>query len=496
MKSFFLLVAFAAIISLKSNGQSLNFTFPVPVCQGTQFQIHNLSPVVDSTLEKFTWNFCNSTISNLPITTNLGTIGGNLNTNAFTAVATDSGHYYTFTTNYNSGELVRADFGNSLLNTPTSIILASSLGYALEGVQIAKDSNRWIIFTVSSNQINRLELGASLSNTAPIITNLGNIGNLNWPHDFQLAKENGNWYGVIANRTSSAITKLSFGSSLLNIPTGIDYPFSNHLWGPSGVFLKRNTLNGDWILFVSNLFGDSLSRFNFGTTLSNSPIFMDNTKLKDTANEFRDVTIMESCNELKGFGVYKNSNTIVQFEFAGNDISGAYTNIVRMDSFAAYTNQPHGLTLPQLASDSSNDKVIFITDVSSRLVRLDFPGCTNSSIPVSNNYNPPLISFDSIGTYTITLIYNQGQPDQITFCKDVQVVICTGTNDMLYKNEIPDEVIVYDLIGRKIFNSNYSTFVEAKKSNSLYIDGGFYLATYLKNHQPINIEKFVVLNSK
>ncbi len=490
MKSILTILFFFYLISFV-NAQVINFTFPTPVCQGTKFQIQN-SSVGDSLLEKFTWNFCNKSISTSPITTNLGTIGGNLNTNAFTAVAQDSGHYYTFTTNYNSGELVRADFGNSLLNTPTSMILVSGLGSQLEGVQIAKDSNKWILFTVSTNQLNRIELGTSLSNTSPIVTNLGNIGNLDWPHDFQLANENGIWYGFIANRNTSSITKLIFGNTLFNTPTGVNYPFSPLLNQPSGVFLKKNSLNANWILFVSNLFSDSLTRFNIGNSLSNAPIFMDNFILNDSANEFRDVTIMESCSELKGFGVYKASNTVVQFEFVGNDISGAYTNLTKIDSFTAYTNQPHGLTLPQLASGTSNDKVIFITDVSSRLVRLDFPGCNTSSIPTFNGYNPPQISFDSIGTYTITLIYNQGQPNQITFCKDIQVVSCVGIDDVIGTSIQPDEVIIYDVVGQQVYAATFSKYLQSKKENSLNLNTGLYLAVYLKAKQKIGVNKIFV----
>ena len=57
---------------------------------------------------------------------------------------------------------------------------------------------------------------------------------------------------------------------------------------------------------------------------------------------------------------------------------------------------------------------------------LEFPGCTNTSIPSSTAQNPPAITYNTPGVYNINLTLDDGLPTQTTYCKQVVVDSCTS----------------------------------------------------------------------
>lgn len=115
---------------------------------------------------------------------------------------------YAFFTNNNtpSPYLYRLYFGNSLLNTPTVTNLGSFGGvipYNTEGVQVVEDADGWHVLVVGSpmpdSKIVKVDFGASLTNPTPVAVDWGNIGNLNYPHDLFITKENNQFYGFTIN---------------------------------------------------------------------------------------------------------------------------------------------------------------------------------------------------------------------------------------------------------------------------------------------------------
>src|SRR6185436_14763668 len=83
------------------------------------------------------------------------------------------------------------------------------------------ENGNWYGFTVNSNNntVTRFDFTNSFSNV-PIATNLGNIGNLSGPTGLHPIKDNNNWHLFVTNATSSTLTRLDFGTSLLSTPTG------------------------------------------------------------------------------------------------------------------------------------------------------------------------------------------------------------------------------------------------------------------------------------
>ncbi len=119
------------------------FTTPDTVCVNTPVTITNTSTGAST----YYWNFCVGNINSTPAADNIGN-PGNLSAPVFLDYVFDNGNYYGFVTNFNSGNLVRLDFGNSLLNPPLSVNLgnysgALQAGSAIEGIQIVQNEGRW-----------------------------------------------------------------------------------------------------------------------------------------------------------------------------------------------------------------------------------------------------------------------------------------------------------------------------------------------------------------
>ena len=121
-----------------SNSSIAGFFTPDSVCVNSPVNITNTS-VGAST---YYWNFCVADITKTPLAINLGNIGGLFSMPVFTDIVSQGGNYFVFVVNNLPGKLLRLNFGNSLLNTPT-ITNLGNFGGALhdnaEGIQIEND---------------------------------------------------------------------------------------------------------------------------------------------------------------------------------------------------------------------------------------------------------------------------------------------------------------------------------------------------------------------
>ena len=85
-------------------------------------------------------------------------------------------------------------------------------------------------------------------NQPPIGVNLGNIGGyFSEPVFVDIAEDNGNYYGFVVNHVPGGITRLDFGSSLLNTPTatflGNISGAMNPGYGSEGIQIIKNSSN-------------------------------------------------------------------------------------------------------------------------------------------------------------------------------------------------------------------------------------------------------------
>lgn len=400
------------------------FLAPDTVCVNEPVNITDMA----SNATNYFWNFCAGNSYSTPTGVNLGNIGNALVSPVFSDIVSDNGNYYLFVSNHLPGGLVRLDFGNSLLNTPTAVPLGTAGGVVvntIEGLQVVKNEGKWYVIMVGGHalagvtpRIIKVELGANITNTNPVGTNWGNVGNLAFPVDLHMFQEGNRWYGLTLNADNSTLTRFDFSASFDNVPVGqnLGNPGGNFTV-PTGIFAIND--NNNWYAFVVNdEQTPDLIRLDFGNSLLNTPVSVNLGNPSNALNRTRDICFLKECGNITAFAVNGETyNQLIRLDFGSDLLSTPTgTNLGNVGNL----NFPHSLSK---IFRVGSDLYTFITNVyNNSLTRIRFSGCTNSSIPNSSLSQPPPVVYNTPGIYTITQTLDIGLPTQTSICRQVVVL--------------------------------------------------------------------------
>ena len=438
MRTF--LFSFLVLLSKFTSAQNVtaSFTAPDTVCVNSTVNTQNTSQGASN----YFWSFCTANINQPPVGTNLGNVGGMLSLPVYVDYVYTNGNYYGFVTNNSPGGLLRLDFGNNLLNTPVVTNLGSigAIPKNTEGVQIANDNGKWFVLIVggetasgSTPSLTTVSLGANITNNTPTATNWGNIGNLSYPHDLYVFNDNGHWYGLTVNYSNSTITRFDLTTSLSNTPSATNLGNIGNLSGPTGIQAIND--NGKWRVFVTNATSSTLSRLDFGSSLLTTPTGLNLGNPNNTFVTCWDIFILRYCGENVAFVINANGiNDIVKLDFGASLLNSPTAISLGNQGNLSF---PHSISkLFRVGADVFS---LVSNVINNTLTLLKFPGCANASIPNSTAQNPPVITYNTPGSYNINLTVDDGLPTQASYCKKVVVVdiniaksndssICAGTS--------------------------------------------------------------------
>jgi gliding motility-associated-like protein len=267
---------------------------------------------------------------------------------------------------------------------------------------------------------------------------------MNMPIDLHVFKEGNNWFGLTVNSENNTITRFEFSNSFSNTPKAINLGNIGSLSYPTGIYAIND--NGYWRVFVVNG-GDntrtnaafSLTRLDFGSSLLNTPTGVNLGNPGNFLKHPRDLTIFKQCGQIVGFAVnghFSNSDLIRM------DFGTSLSSVPSLSSLGAIGNTSFPHSISKLFR--VNEEVYgFVTNVDNNTVtRLRFSGCTNASTPGSQVRNPNPIMYNRAGIYNVNLTVDEGMPTQNAFCKQVVVVpsvhspvqlktICAGDSVLL-----------------------------------------------------------------
>ncbi|WP_423734997.1 gliding motility-associated C-terminal domain-containing protein [Chitinophaga caseinilytica] len=417
---------------------------PDTVCVGTPVNITDQSAGVGT----WFWNFCSGSLYQTPTLTSVGNGGGNFNGPAHSVIVQEGGNYYVFVTNNYDRNFTRLDFGNSLLNTPTATSITnmtSIIPANAEGVQAVEDATGKHLIIVGGNsfavpKIVRIDFGASWANTPTTGADWGNnSGTLAYPYELVIFQDGAQYFGFATNQQNSTLTRFEFGTNFSGTPNMVNMGnFGGLLNSPYGLQLTKEGPN--WHMFVVNQ-NHHLVRFDFGTSLLNTPTAADLGDLGGMLSEPRDLALFQDCGETFLLIVNNGNNTLVRADFPGG-LTTAPT--------ATSLGNPGGLIdFPAGISGifrTGTDLNAFLTDVgttpaNAKLTRISMTSCNNSSIPNFTGQTPPSFTYNQPGTYKINLLTDEGTPNQRTFCKNIVVLpvptVELGQNNIVICNGSP-----------------------------------------------------------
>jgi gliding motility-associated-like protein len=449
-----------------------SFALPDTVCVNTSVNITNTSIGASS----YYWNFCTANINKVPTGASLGNPGGQLTTPCFIDYAYQNGNWYGFITSNNPPSLVRLEFGNSLLNTPTAVNLGNfggMLPYGAQGIQLVQEGANWYAFITGgdsvavpgqTSRILKLDIGPSLTNNNPTMTNWGNVGGLSYPVDLYMFKDAGIWYGFTVNYYGATVTRFNFGSNFNSPPIGTNLGNLGNLNLPSGICPIND--NGTWRVFVSNFGSNSLSRIDFGNSLLNAPTSSVNLgNLGGRIQTPRDLYIFNYCNESVGFLINDNTSDLVRLNFSGLNTVPVATTLGNVGGF----QNPHSISK---IFRVGADLFAFVPNSYVNTVsRIKFSGCNNANTSNATLQNPAPVFYDSPGTYNINLMVDEGLSTQSAFCKQVVVLPAPTHSPIKSVTLCPGGSIK---IGSSIKPANYHWNIGAATDSIVIDTGGIY----------------------
>ncbi|MDI1355465.1 MAG: T9SS type A sorting domain-containing protein [bacterium] len=396
----------------KSQQLTVSFLSPDTVCINQPFSFTNTST---GPLNGYYWNVCSGSSAAPTFSSNLSNPANTFSGPAYIYIVNDGGNFYAFVTNNFSGRITRLDYGSSLNNTPT----ATDLGFVinnLEDVYVEKEGGNWYGLAAGGTGLNsailRLSFGSSITNI-PTVTNMGNIGNLNYPVTLNIFLSGGNKYGLTFNQQGNTITRFSFGNSISNTPTAVNLGNVGGLSTPSQMAIINS--NGNWNAFICNDDGiSSVSRIDFGNSLLNTPTGVNLGNLGGYLNGPRGICLWNTCDGIRGLIANRANNLLFDLYFpsgATGPISIAPTANTTILSF------PQTIRRIRIA-----DYIAYyiVNVLNNSISRINVSDCQSS--PSTTLSNPPAISFSTTGTYTAYLRCNESEINQGQYCKKIVAV--------------------------------------------------------------------------
>ncbi|MCX6249136.1 MAG: SBBP repeat-containing protein, partial [Bacteroidetes bacterium] len=379
------------------------------------------------------WTFCSGNATTNPLAANIGNPSNKLNHPMYMALAVDGNDHFSFVTNQGyPGYITRNYHGSSFSNDPSSsvnMLQAGELDHSVEAIQIVKnDDGNWYGFVNNNTTITRLDFFNSLWNT-PTTTDLGPFTNISVAHGSAIIKEGNTWLGFFdSSPTANILSRLNFGTSLATIPTYENLGnAAGFTWPCQLTVVKENGLN---YILVINYSPGSLSRVSFGNSLLNTPTG-GNLGNCGAIISSTGITALNDCETSVGYyTVYMPvpNAAIGRLSFSGG-IAGTVTatslgntgGFGRPDSFSQIFRQNDSLFAYVMNYDNST------------LTRLSFPPCTNATPTSSTLFTPPPVSYNQPGTYNIRLIVDEGLLTETSVCGPIVVmdppVVNLGNND-------------------------------------------------------------------
>lgn len=273
-----------------------------------------------------------------------------------------------------------------LNNTPTGSSIAAGTGLdAPQSICMVSDSGNYYVFVVNLNSprdLLRYDFGNSLSNS-PTVNILGDFGG-QMPVNckgFEIVKTNGNWYGIMvggATAINSQMARLDFGTSLTNTPVFNDLGnLGGLLLNPQDLFVFREA--GQWYAFTNSGFTGNLLRIDFGANIDNPTPTLLNLGNPGTLAFPTGMWPVYDGSDWYLFIVNRLTQTISRLDF-GNSLLNPFTE-TNLGDFGGIFNGPRDIVV---IKDCGQYYAYVTNESANNMILLTFTGNINT-VPVASN---------------------------------------------------------------------------------------------------------------
>jgi PKD repeat protein len=356
----------------------------------------------------YSWDFCDGSVANTPSSI----------TNLSSALITEpydfqpfeeSGVSYMVSVNYNTGKVIRYNFGNSYANAPviTDLGTFGVISRPL-GIGLWKESGSvYALVATEGGSLFRLNFGSSIANT-PTATQVTGVTGLNDHRHIEIIEENGAVLALITGGTNRVLSVLNFGSSILNTPsrTFISIPAASFMTG-----LELAIECGNRYALISG-YQAGVFKLDFGNSYLNTPVVTSLASIPETL--VWGLSLVKSAGNYHAF-MFNDASGVVRADF-GNSLNNTPTTTTL--GFFGGLNLAIGLSIVKTGSTYFCASVNY---TNGRLNVLQFPKSCSITSSFANDPTPDAIQYAAAGTYQVTLSARGSENELVTITKPVTV---------------------------------------------------------------------------
>ncbi|MEL7002913.1 MAG: PKD domain-containing protein, partial [Bacteroidota bacterium] len=370
-----------------------DFNVPVQACINELISLENLSSANAQTYE---WEFCPGDIEAVPTIANILEDGLFDRTFAIDYMQVDS-TWVAFVPSRANDELLRLDYGNDPNNTP-NIINLGNIGNLLDGpvsIDFMKEGNDWFAFIVNldDGELLRLEFGDDILST-PTITALGGVlGTFSNPDAVELIRDNAEFKAIVL--AGSIVHVVNFGSSYRNDPsmTSFTIPGTTRLWDISLIKSGNN-----WYGMATDFSGGDVYHLDFGTNVTSSATVTQINLMGNAIGSPADIQLVREGTEFYAINIAR-SGILYRFDF-GTDISSTSPLINTIGNLGQIAAEAAGLSLIRFGTGW---QALVSNFRENEIYRLDFSIPCLTELGYSEEFEPQGLRYSSNGSQQITL---------------------------------------------------------------------------------------------
>lgn len=400
---FFLTCVFILPIIVFGQAPTALFNLPITACTSELILTANLS----SNSTSYEWDFCIGNFNTSPIIED-DILSSSSSLISSLKIIYDGANYHGFATALSTNELYRLDFGSSISNVPVLTNLGT-LGDILdspEGIDIIKINNEWIGFVgygVNGGHMTRLTWGSLTE--VPVAENIGNFGFLGRIRDVQIANQNNNYILVFPYYNEPKLVRVDFGNSLLNTPIEPNDVYTSN--SITDVSLARGIsvleINNEFKVILVSETNGAINYLDLGSDLLSEPNIVNTYFFSDIIRPLRIKIIREGYN---------------YFALISNDRSNVQTALIDLKTLNSsdipelldlYSSKYYGVEAIKVHSSS------YFFGTNTNLSKLFFSNECSITPSYSEDFEPTFLN-DSSDIFEVDLsVYNdQRESDFIT----------------------------------------------------------------------------------
>ncbi len=388
MLKFLFLTAgfFIAAVSLAQTPNA-DFNLSEEVCKDESIFIQNSS----TNAIAYEWDFCQGDLEKQPVAVK---VLQDEATHVMISIVEENGLYYGFTVRQDSKSIYRFDFSSGIVGLPDVVDLGNPNALLVSplSIEVIKEDGLWYGVITDTQSLYRLSFGESIQNDPSI--ELISQGGISDPIATHLLKNDGKIILQVANFNEGSLSTFNFGSSILNTPSLSKVQVSNKRIADVDMVEE----NGVWYALVSEFETRSskIFRLRYGSGLDMSPtISMVNfSNIPDVRRA--GLTLLKDNGKVYAFTIGRTSNELYRLDFSnGIENSALGVNLGNL----GVLNDCFGLELVKYQSNIS----LFALKASGGLFRADFPNDCNANIDYTATSLPYSTHFEFEGNYSITL---------------------------------------------------------------------------------------------